>query len=215
MIDLLKFRQLRTMGVAKTPAEAPLGFGHIDAMNGAVRCVAFTDDNPAPGSTMRSEVAGWALPRFGRWRMRAEFMISQFWSQDCVPLWFSASPDPEEVSTIRSTPLCIAIRGDELRIQKRFDPEARAITRENPPGIVMGRAKVLTNKWHSIDIDVNFSYLSDGIVHASLDGRRLAADLGPNAYNDMAAPFPGFGLYSYSMTERDPMDMQFRYFEVS
>lgn len=216
MISLSHYRQLRSRGVGYDAAKYPNGVPgvQIDAAPGREWCecaVRQSDAGVAERGVMRAEVAGHSLPRFGRWQMQAEFCVPDLWAQQSLVMWASAIPDAGDAG-IHNAPFSLVLQGDVLTAYKRSDAAASSVA--SVDAVKLGSARIVRGRWHRVALDMQMSWLADGAIHATLDGaQRLAADVGPNCYNDQSPPYFGFGVYWWEPTG-DPMRMLVRRFEV-
>jgi hypothetical protein len=216
MKSLSEYRLLKARGKSYLASDFPGGIPGLQLLSSEdgeyCECsVSQTDNGVAESGAMRSEIAGFEMPRFGYWRMDVEFCVPKFWSQNCAAFWFTATPDPLDKG-IHNSPLNFNIQNDVIGCGKKYDPLATSIG--DAPSVTLGTAKLVEGRWHKLSMDVNFSWLSDGFVHATLDGQyRLAHDSGPNCYNDQTPLFSGFGVYWWGITG-DPMRMLVREFNV-
>ena len=207
MDSLSQFAQLRSGGVIKTPAQAPTGHHGIRLADGV--CTFRSD---APGlwgnpAVMRSEAASPPLPRYGIWRMRAEFMLPIRWPQDCVAMWFSATDDPGES---KQSGLSVVIAGEQMRLVRRYDPAGMASGQYQELACVA----VPLGAWHVLDLYCNLTPTSAGWVLASLNEQRLCWFEGPTWYADAVPPFHGCGVYG-GWNGAAPMEMRVRRYEVT
>lgn len=203
--SLSEWRQIRSRGTYSTPKQDPSGFGGVLLKDGQMQFdVSSTSEGVAARGVMRSEIAGNPLRRYGRHGLRVTFMVPAFWSQDSGVFCLTAVPDPDDAG-IHNSPLAVCIKGDRLRIAKRSDPNPAS-----PPSIepvTLGERQLVAGRWHELDLDMNLSWLGDGCLHASLDGRALADDHGPNCYNDRVPPLWCAGVYWWR-PEGDPMALR-------
>ena len=202
--SLSEWRQIRSRGTASTPQQTPTGYGGVLLNSGQMRFDVTAGDPGTERGVMRSEIAGNPLPRYGRHGLRVTFMVPAFWAQDSGVFCLTAVPDPDD-AVIHNSPLAVCIKGDRLRIAKRSDPNPAS-----PPSITpvtLGERQLVAGRWHTLDLDMNLSWLGDGCLHASLDGKTLADDHGANCYNDQVPPFWCAGLYWWR-SEGDPMALR-------
>ena len=195
--SLAEWRQIRSRGTYSTPQQSPNGFGGVLLNAGQLRFDVAAGDPGTERGVMRSEIAGHTLPRYGRHGLRVTFMVPALWSQDSGIFCLSAVPDPGDAA-IHNSPLAVSIKGDMLRIAKRFDPNPASPASITP--VTLGERQIIQGRWHTLDLDMNLSWLGDGYLHVGMDGKALADDHGPNCYNDVTPPFWCAGLYWWQPT---------------
>lgn len=214
--NLQHFREIRTRGQQYKPATYPMGVGGVAVADGVVTCSAAAGD-PGSERVLRSEIVGMYAPRFGRQRMQAEFKVPKFWGHNSAIMGWSAVADTGDAG-IHNSPLSVQLDGEVASLWVRSDPLANSVA--DAPAVRIGQRRLVSGRWYLLDIDVNFSWQSDGYVHAGLTDldaavmERFGDAAGPNCYNDVQPPYPFFGCYWWQPSG-DPMRLMFRRFDVA
>jgi hypothetical protein len=107
---------------------------------------------------------------------------------------------PDSCENWRSPPLNFSMRGEEMWITVKWDPDACSKGGGVPSGggekqIWKDAASKYKGRWSDWVIHTIWSYKDDGLTEAWVDGKKVVTYRGPNAYNDSKEYYWKSGMY--------------------
>ncbi len=149
----------------------------------------------------RSELAAHVEKSSGDNWYRFRMFIPNNWEIDpnsfeIITQWHGY-PDLDKGETWRSPPLYMAIKGDRIHIQTKWD--SKKVTIKNTPEgesvLWEGKLNDLKGQWVNWTFRVKWSYLQDGIVEVWKDKEKIVHRIGANSYNDEKGVYLKIGIY--------------------
>ena len=167
----------------------------------AVRVELRADDPHERGST-RAELRFKSAHFGATYDYRAKILIPPDWQADPLPttlLQWHNVPDVFLLEAGTAPPLRLAVIDNEFLVVNVWD--RRRISRFPRQDIttegfqLLARAPLARGRWSDFRFRVRWSTGADGRVEVWLNGHQIGARRGPNAINDVLAPYYKFGIY--------------------
>ena len=154
----------------------------------------------------RAELAAYIEKPGGDNWYRFQMFIPDDWKNDpnsfeIITQWHGY-PDFHLGETWRSPPLFMAIKGNKINIETRWD--SKKVTLKNIPQgqstLWSGKLDDVKGKWVNWTFRIKWSYLKDGIVEVWKNQQKIISRKGANSYNDERGVYLKIGIYKPDWT---------------